>query len=173
MRVYGAVTMCWSECISYLCKPLLLRWNLMPNEIKQLDTDPEAGEALSGEDTAPAGATPVLFLLHRAAWREEGLPGMETQQGDLTSPCLCWHPGVLGGLVSTHIFRGTSYFRVLLLEVTPEHLKPVFINLLTQVEIRVNRPCHGPDQSQDRMADCCKHQDPLPVKHSLSLITYN
>lgn len=165
--------MCWSESIDYLCKPLLLRSNLMPNEIKQLDADPEAGEALSGEDTAPAGATHMLFLLHCAARREEGLPGTETQRGDSTSPCLRWHPGVLGGLVSTHIFRGTSYFRVLLLAITPEYLKPVFIMLLTQVEIRVNRPCHGPDQSQDQMADCCQHQDPLPVKHSLPLITYN
>lgn len=145
----------------------------MLNEIKQLDTDPGAGEAQSGEDTAPAGASPVLFLLHCAIWREEGLPGMETWQGDLTSPCLWWHPGILGGFVSIHIFRATSYFRVLLLEVTPEHLKPVFMMLLTQVEIRVNRPCHGPDQSQDRMADCCKHQDPLSVKPSLSLIMYN
>lgn len=67
----------------------------------------------------PGGAPlPMHFLLHHAACRDEGLPRMETQPGDLLSICRQWHPDILGILVSTNIFRGTTNFRLLLLKVT-------------------------------------------------------
>lgn len=93
----------WTECIHYLCnEPDTMRlrnwtcsWEVRCSEVKT---------------QVPGGAPPMHFLLHHFACRDEGLPRMETQPGDLTSICLQWHSDILGILVSTNVFGGTFSF---------------------------------------------------------------